>query len=117
MQYQETLPISDKDAKEKLKSDDPIHITDALVRLTYHYSNWRWVQDQCLQLVNHLDPVVKGLAISCLGHLARIHKTIDTVKVLPILNSLLDDPDVGGRAEDAIDDIKMFAQMSPQDNS
>jgi hypothetical protein len=114
MQYQETLPISYEEAKESLKSDDPIRVNDALVRLTYHDSDWRRVQDQCLQLVSHSDPVVKGLAVSCLGHLARIHKTIDTVKVLPLLSSLLDDPDVGGRAEDAIDDIEMFARLSPQ---
>jgi hypothetical protein len=115
MKYQKTLLISYEDAKEKLKSDDPIHVTDALVRLTYHYSDWRWVQDQCLTLINHSDPVIKGLAVSCLGHLARIHNTIDTFKVLPILNSLLDDPDIGGRAEDAIDDIEMFARLSPQE--
>jgi hypothetical protein len=114
MQYQETLPISYEEAKEILKSDDSTRINDALVRLTYHNSDWQWVQDQCLQLVNHSDPVVKGLAVSCLGHLARIHKTIDTAKVLPILNSLLNDPEVGGRAEDAIDDIEMFA-LSPQE--
>lgn len=109
MQYQETLPISREEARENLKSDDPIRVNDALVRLTYHDPDWQWVQDQCLQLVNYQDPVVKGLAVSCLGHLARIHKTIDTVKVVPILSGLLEDPDVGGRAEDALDDIEMFA--------
>jgi hypothetical protein len=72
MQYQETLPISFKEAEEKLESDDPKRINDALIRLTYHDSDWQWVQDQCLQLVNYSGPVVKGPAISCLGHLARI---------------------------------------------
>jgi hypothetical protein len=112
VQYQETLPISLEEAKENLESNDSTRINDALIRLTYHNSNWQWVQDQCLQLLNHSDPVVKGIAVSCLGHLARIHKTIDTAKVLPVLHNLLDDPDLGGRAEDAIDDIEMFA-LSP----
>jgi hypothetical protein len=114
MQYKETLPISPEEAKENLESDDPTRINDALIRLTYHNSDWQWVQDQCLQLLNNSDSVVKGLAVSCLGHLARIHKTIDAAKVLPVLNSLLNDPDLGGRAEDAIDDIEMFA-LTPQE--
>jgi hypothetical protein len=114
MQYQETLPISIEEAKEKLESNDSTCINDALIRLTYHDSDWQWVQDQCLQLIHHSDPAVRGLAVSCLGHLARIHKTIDTAKVLPVLNSLLDNPELGGRAEDAIDDIEMFA-LSPQE--
>jgi hypothetical protein len=115
LQYQETLPISCEEARENLKSDNPICVNDALVRLTYHDPDWQWVQDQCLQLLNSNDPVVKGLAVSCLGHLARIHKIIDTAKVVPILNSLLEDPNVGGRAEDALDDIEMFALLASKD--
>jgi hypothetical protein len=40
--------------------------------------------------------------------LARIHGTLDLDRVEPKLRELRKDPDVGGRAEDALDDIQKF---------
>lgn len=54
---------------------------------------------------------MRGLAIICLGHLARIHGKIDSKKVLTALTSVMDNAELSGRAEDAMSDIEMFAKM------
>jgi hypothetical protein len=83
--------------------------TDALLSITYHDSDWKWVEGI---LVAHLDErshtQIRSLAITCLGHLARIHRTIDSEIVVPRLRGLVHDRELGGVAEDALSDIRRF---------
>lgn len=106
----EVNPITRTDAEAGLTSGIPDKICDALIRITYHDPDWRWVQDVCLQLASHSDPQVSGLAVTCLGHLARIHGVLDMEKVLPTLSRLLDEPKISGRVADALDDINMYLE-------
>lgn len=108
MKYFEVIPISREEAKSAILSDNPDIICNALLRLTYHDPDWQWVQNLCLQLVQYEDTNIRGLAVTCLGHLACIHGVLNTEKVVPILEDLRHDPDVGGKVEDALDDIQMF---------
>lgn len=108
MRYQPVHPISREEYEAAIKSGDSEVMCDALVRLTFHEPDWRWVQDECLTLADHPDVAVRGLALTCLGHLARIHRTLDLDRVLPCLRRRLLDPEVAGRAEDALDDIDIF---------
>jgi hypothetical protein len=59
---------------------------------------------------SHEDADIRGLAVTCLGHLARIHGYIDREKVIPVLKLLLNDSEIVGRVEDALSDIKMYAK-------
>lgn len=102
-------PISQIEAMESLASGDPVDVCKALVAIAFHESDWRWAQDRCLELLRSSDPSISGLAATCLGHIARIHRKIDKDIVLPALQALRADPDIGGRVDDAIDDISMFA--------
>jgi hypothetical protein len=106
----EVKPITRTEAEAGLTSGIPDKICDALIRITYHDPDWRWVQDMCLELASHSDPQVSGLAVTCLGHLARIHGFLDVEKVLPTLRRLRDDPKISGRVADALDDIKMYLE-------
>ncbi|WP_328481893.1 hypothetical protein OHS71_26830 [Streptomyces sp. NBC_00377] len=49
-----------------------------------------------------------ALAVTCAGHVARLHGAID-VRLVARVRDLLQDPVLGGRAEDAVDDIASFA--------
>ena len=110
MRLDEVKPISQSEAEAGLASGMPDIICDALIRITYHDPNWHWVQDKCLELASHPDPQVSGLAVTCLGHLARIHRVLDVEKVLPTLRRLQDDPKISGRVADALDDINMYLE-------
>jgi hypothetical protein len=112
MRYSEVTPIDREEAAEAFSSDDVDKICDALVRLTFHDRDWNWVQGVCLTFGRHPDPQVRGLAATCLGHLARIHGTLDVDSAVRLLEDLRRDPEVRGRAEDALDDIRQYAGAS-----
>ena len=106
--YVEMPPISRAKAERALRSKKNDQIIDALIRLALHDREWKWVQKKCLQFLSHEDPWVRGAAATALGHLARIHKILDLETVLPPLQSLSADTEMGDKARDALDDIKQF---------
>lgn len=108
-QFYDTKPILKTDAEEVLRFGTVQEICDAMVSIAFHEQDWRWAQDRCLSLLESKDSDISGLAAACLGHIARIHRTLDKEKVLSALASHMADPEIGGRVEDAIDDIEMFA--------
>ncbi len=94
-----------------LSSNNPIVVTDTLLAITFNSTNREWVENQCLSLISNKDENISGMAITCLGHLARIHSAISKSKILPVLKKLAkQDNLLAGRAQDALDDIKMFAR-------
>jgi hypothetical protein len=109
MQFNDVTPISKNEAVRAFDSGSTADVCKALVSVALCERDWQWAQDRCLELLDRSEPAVRGLAATCLGHVARIHRTIDKVKVLSVLESLVADPDIGGRVEDAIDDINQFA--------
>lgn len=82
----------------------------ALLYLCFNVDNAQWLQSKCLELLSHENEDISGLAITCLGHVARMHSTIDRDKVLPILREKIKDTRLSGRVQDALDDIAMFAK-------
>ena len=108
MQYMEVTPISREEAVDRFGSDDSWNIRDALLRVAYFDPEWRWVQNQCIELSSHPDASVRIIAAICLSHIARIHGELDLDRVLPVLRNLLDDPEVRGTAEDVIKDVQWY---------
>jgi hypothetical protein len=99
----------DRNAVEAaLRSGDSSAISRALVAAALHDPDWAWVQEHSLRLLSAAEPDVRGVAATCLGHLARIHGMLDLDRVEPRLRELRHDPALGGRAEDALDDIQQF---------
>ena len=110
MYFEEINPMSRRYAEAVFKQDNAEKIEEALLRVTFHDREWRWVQSYCLQFLTHPDKDVRAIAAICLGHLACIHGTLDIAIVVPALKALLTDPDVAGKASDALDDIAMFVR-------
>lgn len=110
MKYREITPISRLEAEAVLAGNDLDLIRVALVRIAFTEPDYKWATFQCLNFCDHLDDEVRGVAVTCLGHIARVHGKIDTQTIVPILERLLLDPAITGRVEDAISDIKLFAQ-------
>ena len=110
--YHDVEPISRADAALAFDSAEPDAIADALIRLAYHDPDWQWVESRCLAYCRDPNSDVRGAAITCLGHLARIHGALHLGQVLPVLLELRSDPAVGGRAEDALDDIRTYVPVA-----
>ena len=97
--------------EDKLMGDKSSAI-DALMYACFYIDDADWIQKQCLDILNRdVDKEVKNLAITCLGHVARIHTKINKEKVLPVLRKLLSDPEFSGAAGDALDDIDIFTRI------
>jgi len=91
-------------------SDNEEEVVNTLLYVCFNYDDWEWVQDKCLELLEYNNENICGLAITCLGHIARIHSTIDKKKVLGKLQNKMGDERFAGRIEDALDDIHIFVK-------
>lgn len=110
MKYEEVEPITKRIAKSLLDQNNLEGICRALVRVAMTVPDRAWAQDQCLRFARHEDAFVRGVAATCLGHVARIHKKIDEDEVVPVVRLLLRDPDPQTRAiaEDTVDDFSTY---------
>ena len=77
MKYETLQPISKKKAKELLARGGRESVCRTLVRIAMFESDRRWAQSHCLLFARHQDSFIRGVAATCLGHLARIHREID----------------------------------------
>jgi hypothetical protein len=115
MEYHEVAPITREQAEAALASKDPSKIVHALLSVTYHDLDWRWVQAICLRFIQDEDATIRGPAVTCIGHLVRIHGVLDEEVVLPVLVRLTKDTDIGGRAYDVLDDVHMFLRRASRE--
>ena len=110
MKYERIEPIEKTRAKKLLANGDRDAICRTLVSVATFESDRRWAQAQCLRFAKHSDSFVRGVAATCLGHLARIHGAIDEDDVVPVVRELLhdSDPETRGKAVDALSDFSTF---------
>ena len=92
-----------------LRSEDMTVATDALLYLCFNIDDPEWIQVKFIDVIEkHRNDDVRGLAMTCIGHIARMHKVIDKSLVIPVLFEKLKHSTLSGRAQDAIDDIDVF---------
>jgi hypothetical protein len=107
----EPIPEYDRDtALREMESAVTERVTRALLALAFYDSDWHFVQSLCITHSKNPDQNIRGIAILCLGHLARIHKRLQTEVAVPqVIEGLQDSNDYVRRcAEDALEDILMF---------
>ena len=108
MNYQNIFPIDKASAEKIFSSNDADKICYTMVAVAFHEQDWKWAQDKFLYFLTNDNPEISGLAATCLGHVARIHRQIEKERVIPLLRSRLNDAKIGGLIEDALSDIEMF---------
>jgi HEAT repeat protein len=109
MHYESPKPLSKQAAVAVFDKGVPVEVSEALIGLALNEPDWRWVQEVALRYLQGPDEALRMTAATALGHLARLHGTLDLDRVVPALQRLLADPATEGRATDALDDISMFA--------
>jgi len=82
---------------------------DAIVGAAYSINDYDWLLQQYVSLLKHTDLEVREVAITCIGHLARLNEDANKNELLGILVPLLSDNDLAGGTEDAIDDVNIFS--------
>jgi hypothetical protein len=106
------LPKRHEDVQDAFAADNLELTFDLLVRVTYCDPDWRWVQQQCLDLTYHANPEVRKLAVSCLIDLARLHEDLDGGVVLARLGELMNDPELKPTAEKALAEINSVLNVT-----
>ena len=85
-------------------------ICQAIVDAAHYIDDYDWLLKRYGELLNHPDLQVRGVTVSCIGHLARLNNRADKQQLLSILEPFLDCQDISGRVEDAMEDINTFLQ-------
>lgn len=102
------MRVTREEVEGAFTTGDPDALSRVLIAVAFHEPDADWAQDRCLAALDHPSAVVRGLAATCLGHLARIHRRIDLARVRPRLEALRSDPLVSKHAGDALVDIERY---------
>lgn len=110
MEYHEPKKYTQQEASKIFSKGSDDEICSALLGVVLAEEDWKWCQDQYLYYLHYPEIHIRRTAALCLGHLARIHRKLETEKVVNALKQVLNDKDreLVGIAEDALDDIAMF---------
>src|ERR1051326_1519805 len=110
LKFEQPDRIDKSRAKKLLASDDRDSICRTLVSVAMFEDDRHWAQTQCLKFARHDDSFIRGVAATCLGHVARVHGAIDEDEVMPVVRDLLhdSDPATRGKAQDALSDFSTF---------
>ncbi|MDP4145467.1 MAG: hypothetical protein Q8936_13440 [Bacillota bacterium] len=100
-------------ALSEIYSGESTRIVNGLLSLAFYDDDYEFVENLCIEYSNHFDDRVRGLAILCFGHLARIHGKLHIDRVAPIVKGALKDKSeyVRGQAICAKDDINFFLKI------
>lgn len=110
--YETIDPITREEAEEMLRSGDTEAITFGLLRTAHHLEDWRWVQSECLRLLDSQDKHLQYIGAICLSHIARVHGKLDLALVEPVLKKLEGDNEIGGEIELVLEDLEIFVTGS-----
>ena len=110
MKYEDVLAISRQKLRDALASKSDDRAAKAIIAIALHDPDWTWAEQQCLAALHDRRQEVRAAAIIGLGHIARIHRKSTLSSVIPALEALRSDEDLGGMVGDALEDIIMFVQ-------
>ena len=106
--FQNPAPIPRDQLEKALVSSDAPTVADALIRMAFWETDWRWAEQKSLSGLRDARKEVRTAALQSIGHLARLHRSLNLETVIPAVTALLDDPDCRGTAADALQDIATF---------
>lgn len=108
MRDEEIPRLGKNEAEAILRTGNPYEVSKALLSSALYSTNRKWAEERCITFLANPDLGVRSTAITCLGHLARLHGVLDLERIIPLLQELKNDSRLKGRIEDTLDDIKIF---------
>jgi hypothetical protein len=112
--YKEPVAPSDSEWQALVNSGDTHALCEAIIGRALNSTDWEATQNEMLDLLHHPDDGIKMTAILGLGHIARIHKTLDVNTVVSVLEKMKNSDLLRGRIEDVLGDIRMFVSTSTE---
>ncbi len=112
--YVEPTHIDKDEFTQIIASGSPESKCDAIVRAVHSIPDYDWLVSEFSELLNDPDYQIRGVTVTCIGHIARLHENADKQQLLKIVEPLLSDSEIRGRVKDAIEDINIFSIASPR---
>src|ERR1700733_13678754 len=101
MNYEELSPISREEADAALSRDDDTYVLcQSILRIALHEADAVWALEHVGRFLLHPHPEVRAVAVSGVGYVVRIHRTIDVSRILPALYALQADAYVSSRVRE-----------------
>jgi hypothetical protein len=114
LQYEPIPPLTKLEVDAALASGDTKEVCQAILSLALHDDDWRTAQNLCLSQLSNRDIWVKRTSLTALGHIVRIHQTLDLKIVVRAVCALPADNLLDGWVDQLLDDIEIFYRTSPQ---
>jgi hypothetical protein len=108
MQYEPIEHVLREADELAATATSPAVLMRVVLGVALHGNDPKWAETFCERFVGHSDPGVRGSAIIGFGHLARRFRKLDAVRVQPLIEAGLADPDawVRGKSEVVARDIE-----------
>lgn len=95
--------------QNKIFSTDKAVVLHAMLEMVEYVDDPNWIAEKLTELIGNSDTEISGLAITCFGHLARIHGTVGNFKkIYNLLDRKKNIQELAGRVQDAFDDFYIF---------
>jgi hypothetical protein len=106
--YEEVPTMSAREIEVALRGNDVDRACDAVLSAALYFGDWRDAQRVCLKSLGHSSDVVKRSAIIGLGHIVRIHGSIDIDVVNSEIQKFSENDFLSGYIENLQSDINIF---------
>ena len=106
--FENPTPLPRPQLEIALASSEASVVAEALIRIALWENDWRWAEHKSFSALKDAREEVRTAALLAIGHLARLHRSLDLQIVVPAVRKLLADTGCHGTAEDVLDDIASF---------
>jgi len=111
----EPIPwMSKREINSVIRNNEPGVLSIAVLSAALYSGDGIWAEKICYKLVQHPHANVRGNALQSLGHIARVHGTLDRKRAIKLLQAALNDEheDVRGNAYNALEDVKHYIKRN-----
>src|SRR6266403_1506912 len=110
MKYEAIARKTKDEVESAILGDNPEELSHAVLSAALYFEDSLWAENVCVQLARHPDENVRGNAILGFGHIARIHRQLNSSNIKPLIETALEDESeyVRAQAESAADDAEFF---------
>jgi hypothetical protein len=108
--YEEAKPIAREDAIRRLHSHDLQAAESAILSVALFEPELEFASRLVFEGAHRAEPRLRGTALLCIGHLARLHRRLPEEPTVELVRAGLHHPDayVRGQAQNALDDLLVF---------
>lgn len=99
--------------EKALSSNNKNIVINGIMAMVFNLDDVNWISNHLIELSKHNNLEISSLALTCFGHLARLHGNVGNLEcVSNLLKNMSKNVSLGGAAEDAMDDIETFMKIN-----